>query len=220
MKFRFYIMYCIFLVLFVSCKQTGNKLELINGGNAIDKLTPEIAKKFTGWIENKENNLLQEKTISDITFSALYKPHDYMAMLEIGNTDSMNTTKFETIKQSYEGMDYFTFKIATDKTKDELLKYKTSTSNEYYSRLEYYSFKAQDDFMLLSGKDSLQCKLFHFERTFGLAPVLTFVLGFQGARKKGEDLTLAYNDRIFSSGMIKLNYSVEVLNSIPTIKIK
>ncbi len=201
----------------------------VSGGNSPGKFSffgaPEKPEPLTSaamldWVESKENQLLNEKTIDDMNYSSLYKPHAYMCLLEAGNHSGMNSSELEKIKSAYSGMEYFTFKISTAKTQEELLRYKAAGSDEYYRRLEYYSFKAQEDFALLAGKDSLKCKLFHFERTFGLAPILTFVLGFQGERKPEQDLTLVYNDRIFSNGIIKLHYGAETLNAIPELKIK
>ncbi len=209
----------LFLAVY-SCSQ--NKGTNVNEPvHTIKKPEPLKPVEMVNWVEDQENGLLQQKTIDDLSFSALYKPAQYMSIVELHKMKvDIDSGKFEQVQQSYKGMEYFTYKISTDKTNDELLKYKTSSSDEYYQRLEYYSFKAQNDFYLIAGKDSLPCKLFHFERTFGLTPVLTFVLGFQGERKPAQDLTLVYNDKIFSNGLIKLNFGLESLSSIPAVTIK
>ncbi len=212
----FFILLCSF-----SCTNSeADKQATIKAEAAtIKKSDPLTPNEMIRWVENKDNGLFQEKTIEDITFSALFKPIHYMTVIEYRNVLNPTPEQLKKAEETYAGMTYFTYKMSTDKTQDELLKYKLSSSDEYYHRLEYYSFKAQNDFSLVSGNDTIACKLFHFERTFGLAPVLTFVLGFKGEPKTDRDFTLIYKDRIFNKGLIKLNYSPEILNSIPKIKL-
>jgi hypothetical protein len=229
MKGRVYIMFCLTsclaLVLFACNNVAGERgsAELTNK-SAISPSSktsePKISLKpaeYIQWVENPENGFLLEKSINEFTYVALYKPVDYSSLVEIATLEKINPDKFKEVKKTYEGMEYFTFKITCSATNDELLRYKSSSSSEYFNRLEYFSFKAQNDFNLLNGSDTVKCDLFHFERSFGLAPVLTFVIGFTKPQKQLGPITLIYEDKIFKNGIIKLLFEEAVLNSEPEL---
>ena len=172
---------------------------------------------YRNWVENPENGLISEKNIDEFSFQAFYQPTAYLALAESEKIEKKDILDHQ---QAYEGMAYFTFKIKCNKTNDELLRYKLPYMQEYYNRLDYYSFKAQNDFSLFDGKDTLSCGLFHFERTFGLAPIITMVIAFP-YKHSGEgirsDLVLSYDEHIFGKGIIRMKFDKETLNNIPQL---
>lgn len=199
----------------------SDKASFFSFGNSKEK-TKLSPNEFIEWVENPEHKLSLTKTIDEFTFNAIYKPISYLALIEETDTSEITLANFNKIKDSYKGMKYFTFKIRCDKTNDELLKYNLPTVQDYYNRLDYYSFKAQNDFSLFDGKDTIACELYHFERTFGVAPILTFVLGFpmkEGSEKKVSDMFLSYNESIFGKGIIRMKFDKNVLENIPELEI-
>lgn len=184
------------------------------------------APDYTSWVENKSNGLKVEKRIGDITYSALYKPCAYVAMMDIGKKELTAERLKEKVKE-YEGMQYFTFKITAPDQGQELLKWKIQSDQEYYSRLEYFSFNMQKDFKLIDGKDTLDCAMYHFERVYGLEPSATFVLAFPlltqeqaGSGKRSyTDKTIGYTDQVFGGGNIYMTIRGEDLNRLPEIKL-
>ena len=184
--------------------------------NEVQKLSLK-PMEYIKWVEDPENGFLLEKNINEFSYVALYKPGNYSTLVEMAVLEKINEEKFKEVQKTYEGMNYFTFKIACSETKDELLRYKSSSSSEYFNRLEYFSFKAQNDFNLLNGTDTIKCELFHFEGSFGLAPVLTFVIGFSRPEKQLGPMTLIYEDRIFKNGTIKLLFPKETLSNEPEL---
>jgi hypothetical protein len=175
---------------------------------------------YMHWVENKNNGLLIEKNIGEITFSALYKPYPYLATMELRN-DSINEKKIKEKIKEYEGLQYFTFKIAANDQQRELLKVNMRSEGDYYSRLEYFSFEMQHDFKLIEGKDTLDCALYHFERVYGLAPYATMVLGFPltkaGEQKQYQNKTISYTDKIFGAGKVNMTFKGENLNRLPEL---
>ncbi|MDP2388374.1 MAG: hypothetical protein Q8M29_18520 [Bacteroidota bacterium] len=217
-----YLVIAVLAVFLVSCNNSeSGSAAAIDGistssQNEVQKLSLKPVE-YIKWVEDPENGFLLEKNINEFSYVALYKPGNYSTLVEMAVLEKINEEKFKEVQKTYEGMDYFTFKIACSETKDELLRYKSSSSGEYFNRLEYFSFKAQNDFNLLNGTDTVKCELFHFERSFGLAPVLTFVIGFSKPEKQLGPMTLIYEDRIFKNGTIKLLFEEEVLNNEPEL---
>jgi hypothetical protein len=182
--------------------------------------------EYMFWIEDKDNGVRVEKTIGKINFSAQYKPYEYMAIMELKNA-ALTEEKIKETAAAYEGLQYFTFKITATDEQKELLKVGVQSEQEYFSRLEYFSFEMQKDFRLIEGKDTLPCGLYHFERVYGLAPYATVVLGFplkkeeqdSEGKKNYEDKTLGYTDKVFGTGNVYMTIKGENLNQMPELVI-
>jgi hypothetical protein len=229
MKRDFKIVICLLTLLcFYACsrknegstdeKQAASLMETITG--SAPSTLP--VNDYMNWVEDKNNGLLIEKNIGAITFSALYKPYSYLAVLEL-RKDSINEKKLKEKEKEYEGLQYFTFKIAANDQQQELLRVNAGSESDYYSRLEYFSFEMQHDFKLIEGRDTLDCALYHFERVYGLAPYATVVLGFPfakgGQQKTYQNKTISYTDKIFGAGKVNMTFKGEKLNKIPELKV-
>lgn len=219
-------------ILFVACNNESNtggtSSSEINEGEStasffsgsVQKLEPAA---YVNWVESDDNGLKVSKAIGDFTFTALYKPLEYLALSEL--RDSITKKAVEDKVSEYEGMQYFTFRISAKDQQKELLKVNIKSDNEYYNRIEYFSFKMQNDLKLIDGKDTLNCILFHFERVYGLAPFATFVVGFpltkeeeKNMKKKTyNDKTFFYDDRVFGTGHIYMTIKEKNLNQIPEL---
>lgn len=180
---------------------------------------------YKEWIEDPQNGYVIQKKVSDFTFSAIHKPLEYLALQELKNQDVINQKQVKEKIEAYSGLQYFTFRIAAEAQSNELLKVNLSSEDEYYKRIEYFSFKMQDDLKLIDGEDTLSCSLFHFERVFGLAPYATFLLGFpqitnettNHKKKNSRSKTLLYDDRMFGVGKIYMTFKEENLNQVPEL---
>lgn len=174
--------------------------------------------EYISWCENPENGLINSKQIGNFNYSAFYKPLNYLALKEINYTEPFVKSKFESAFKEYGNMQYVSFRITDTKGNQELLKSSIRNESEYYARLEYLSFKMQQDFKLIDGKDTLPCTLYHFERVYGLAPYATFVLGFPESKNKDSDKQIVYEDNLFNSGIIYLTFNKDVLSNLPKLK--
>lgn len=180
--------------------------------------------EYMRWVEDKENGLKVEKKIGEMTYMAQYKPYDYLSVLELKNETIDDKRLKEKIK-NYEGMQYFTFRITAEDQQQELLRKNIASDQEYYSRIEYFSFNMQKDFKLIDGKDTLDCELYHYERVYGLAPYATFVLGFpltkdeEKNNRSHRDKTIGYTDHVFGSGNIYMTIKGEDLSRVPELKL-
>ncbi len=224
------VMMCLLFVCF-SCNEAGFSAQ---EGNEVAaehvagemKNIPLAPSEYVEWIENRQNGMATTKKLNDIVFSLLYKPDAYEALVRLKG-DSLTETTLNDVKKELKGMQYYTLRIATLDNKGELLKHKLETTDEYYRRIEYCSFKMQDDIKLIDNGDTLPCRLFHFERVFSVAPEATFVLAFEDTRtgkdvEQGNyagDKILSFNDGIFELGRINLLIGKAYLNNIPKLDI-
>ena len=179
--------------------------------------------EYVDWIEDPANGLLVKKDVGDYNFTILYKPLDYIIIKE-KKDDKLKKEDLQTEKSEIEDLQYFTFKIGLKANSGDLLKYNLTKVNDYYARVEYFSFAMQNDLKLLDGNDTLNCILHHFERTFGLAPYCNFVLGFKLSENSPgkivthfSDKTLIYNDRVLGIGPIKLTVKGNNIKNIPKL---
>jgi len=226
-------------IVFSSCSDTVEKnetsfLQKIQNsifGSAVKTKKKEKlnVKEYVTRVEDAENGIKANKTIGNFTYSVLYKPYEYLALLEL-KKDSLTQQKIKEKTKEYDGYQYFTFRITSEKQTDELLKVNLKSENEYYARLEYFSFNMQNDIKLIEGTDTLNCVLFHFERIYGLAPYATFILGFPLTETEGRiqdekkemiytDKTILYTDKVFGGGNVYITIKAENLNSVPELVI-
>lgn len=172
---------------------------------------------YRKWVQDNENGLLQERQIEDIVFRAQYKPADYVILREY--KDKLSDSLLKARREELKGMHYLDLKLSVAGPAKDILKYGVSTENELYQRMYYFSFGFQDDLYLLDGEKKIPCSLYHFERSYDMAPERTFVLGFAGEEAdNGKDLLLVIDSPELGVGTVKLRFSKDNLNSIPELK--
>jgi hypothetical protein len=171
--------------------------------------------EFVEWCKDADNGLVKAKRLEDITFSLQYKPAAYVLCTE---NDSMNAASAELTKEMSEldGLDYYDFTIKLTEGTGELLKYRVGSYHEYDARVNYMSFGMQNDVKLIAGSDTLDCQLFHFERTYDIAPYATLLLAFP--KTAGAGRTFLYEDKLFGKGIVKFTFTKEELGSVPQLQ--
>lgn len=167
-------------------------------------------EKYIRYIENPENGLMVKKNIGDYQFSLLYKPTEYIILK---SKDSLLTTQgMETEKQKYKGMQYYTFRIMQNKTGEE----ESSVENNPVLT-DYLDNYAENDFLLICGKDTLPCLLYHFERSYNAAPYQNILLGFAETKDQSLTRTLVFNDKALGTGIVKMSVSNQSIQNIPAL---
>lgn len=173
-------------------------------------------ENYVEWIKNPANGLNKTKQVNDIKFNLQYKPAEYLVLLE--NKGDIDLDQIKKEISGFEGFHYFTFTIKKDDWNQELLKYNIQSQDEYMARVNYFAFEAQKDLMLVEGRDTSACTIFHFERNYGIAPDLRLLLGFKDKSPTVlNDFKLIFYDRVFQAGIIKINIDQNSLQSIPKI---
>lgn len=214
MKAKCFILLFSIILIFESCSKFNNGY-LGNKSN----LKVFSQKEYVLWMQDPKNGFCKTKETEDIIYTCQYRSYDYIICLENkGNPVSVSARK-ERIEE-LKGMDYFEFTIRLVSETGELLKHNLSSTADYSSRVQYFAFDMQRDIQIKHGDEELQpCELFHFERTYDVAPYARFLLGFKKPEKsKCQDVLVAYNDRIFNKGSIKFTFSKDDFNKTPKLQ--
>lgn len=174
---------------------------------------------YVQWVNNPENGLLKKKIIPPLTVEVLYKPLAYI----VANEERSNAIPKEVYEQRVKelgSLQYYTLKLGIIDENLDVTNYEVTNNAEQQERLNYLSFAMQKDIKLIDGKDTLPCKLFHFERSYDLSSARTFVLAFdQLETNQNQSKTLVLDLPYFKTGPIKLNYKTADLEAIPSLKL-
>ncbi|MDP2384968.1 MAG: hypothetical protein Q8M29_01235 [Bacteroidota bacterium] len=172
------------------------------------------------WVEDPNNNLRQEKKLGELTFTIQYKPSQYIICKEYDGFDKMTADTLAKESEQLDDMQYFNIRVKIDGFNDEFLKYNLAPSQSYEDRVKYFSFEMQRDLKLVDGTDTLDCALFHFERTFNVAPYGNFMAAFPRPDKnKITTKTFVYNDKYLGSGSVKFLFKATDLKEIPKLSL-
>jgi hypothetical protein len=181
------------------------------------KLTP---LEYVVWVENPDNGLKVERSWDHYKLTLQYEPLEYVTLKDIGKLE-VTAAEFNKKKKEFGNYQYYLLTIKDTLGNEELLKSDLNDKNEYYSRVEYFSFEMQKDLLLAEGTDTLNCLLHHFERIYGIAPYATFILAFEKTKHSDEsNKTLIYSDRALGIGIAKIKIREENLENIPELVLK
>lgn len=177
-------------------------------------------QEYGNWVQTPGNGCIKVKTIGDITFKLFHKPIDYIICSE-NDFQDIPSTLYESRFKELDGLEYFDLRIEKKEQNGDLLKLVSGDYSGYDALVKYYSFKVGDDISLMSNQDTIKCEFFHFERTYGSVPYLSFVIAFPKTNeiKNSTELVFVLNDRVFNKGLIKFSYSQQELTNIPKLKL-
>lgn len=171
---------------------------------------------FLRWMAEHRAELTDSQQQDYITSTLTYLPSDWLAVNEISN---QYPQQIAAAQKEYEGLELYRLRVAATSGQGDVLQLQAASTDEYYHRVEYFSFGLQNDLRLLVGPDTLPCRLFHFERNYGAAPYMDFMLGFDQKEGNNFDRTLIYDDRVYSGSTIQLTIPFKNINSIPNLQL-
>ncbi len=174
------------------------------------------AKAFLG--EEKDKGFYETK-LKDVNFKLSYIPAEAMALRELGDLSQASQASFDTLVKSYEGVLFFDMAISIDHFNEEMIHYGIVTNDEasFENRVAYYAFGMQKDINLISGKDTIPCTVYHYERNYGVSPQNHFMLGFRASHVK--ELVLVYDNQLLATGPVKFALKEQDLTYHPKITI-
>ena len=191
----FFVAVLISFGIFYSCSQLGGagqetvvRLQ-VSEGQAEEACREVMTSRLGGYDEEQ------------LHFSWHFIPSVFYALQ---SADSNGIQKEDL--DSYAGSSSFLLEIKADKYHDELLKFRMNEVNDYYRRIEYYSFHFHKDVQLVVDGDTFPCRSHHFERTYGVAPTVKISVNFPVPEEKlvnASQVKLELYDRIFGQGIIK-----------------
>lgn len=228
---RFLIFLLAPLVLFsYGCKNQYAEAHLEKGTDEIVLANVEVEEvpaelppsEYINWIKNTRHGLTASGIQNHITYSALFTPIEFVALQQI-TPENISKDLFDEVKKSLEGVQYFTLSLMTPSGED-IVSYKTFSEKQKEERYQYYSYQFQHDLKLVDGNDTLQCVMFHHERTFGVIPYTNFLLGFPLTGGLEENVvnnkTLLVNDKNTGVKPVALAITATALNQIPKLIVK
>ena len=195
-----------------------DKSEAISENATLENVGMEMPLvEFNAWVAAEENNLVKSKSVSEINYKMSFVPKELMAFNEL-KSQEYTKEEFETALTHYKDMSYFNFRIEIPEGEGELLKHKLSSPQQYDARINYMSFKMQQDIILVQNNDTLFPGIFHFERIFEIAPFTTVMIAFDNQKFNPEkEFTIIYNDQLFNKGYLKYYYQPNLLIDLPKI---
>lgn len=185
-----------------------------------DKLSSEEYVNY--WVNlDTRSDFVKSKKIAEFNYTLKYLPLEFLISNDLGKTNP-SQVQIDSLKTSYEGMEYYELKISIDDFKNETIKYQLQDMGQYQNRLSYVSFSMQNDITMVVNQERIApCKLYHFERTFGLAPYMKVLIGFSKEDMSNNitERTIVFNDNLFNKGLIKFNWSSQKLLETPKITV-
>lgn|GEM_PF-897290 len=174
--------------------------------------------EFVAYIKTAEH-LNKTKTIGDVQYQITHLPKEYMASNEIRD-DNVAQSVFDSIRNTYDGVEYYMIKIEVPGAGMELAKINLSYQAEYEERIKYLSFDMQNNLKAITDDSSeINCTVYHFERTYNITPYSTFLIGFPDEKLKSSKFrTVVLNDNLFNNGLIKFKLSLDQLLNTPILK--
>lgn len=158
---------------------------------------------YKSWLKSNESRHYASKELGGIKFSALLETPIYSFIKAEGFSEKM---KFDD--SNYSDQIRIEFELTALAGNGELAKYDVSGRDEYNERVNYYSFKFQDDIFLVLDADTVPCGMAVWEREFNAAPRIKHQLLFTKpeGRKSFNDIQMVFYDRIFDNGIVKLKF--------------
>jgi hypothetical protein len=195
-----------------SCKELNSNGE-VEGTETPSSLHP---LDYIKYIENPKNGLNITKSEGLNDYQLQFKTAEYMIAKSEEKVE-LEKSFVQKEKKEFGNVSYFTLKIKTNSGEQDILKEGVSSAEEFGGRVAYFSFFMQQDLFLVRDKDTTPCSIFHFERTYGIAPYCTVLFGFENKDNKNEGCQILYSDRLFSKKILSFNLLEESLKKIPRL---
>jgi hypothetical protein len=175
-----------------------------------DGLSPQ---EYAQWVEDPANGLNITKSEKGYRFNLHYQPIEYIVALQLRQSE----IREDVLKQETEKMkdlQYYTFKLSTATGHPVF----SGDSLQFPEKMIYLLSGMQKDMVLLEGKDSLPCKLFHFEEANGVLPYDNCVLAFEKTKGAEHDKTFLYKAEKLGIDWIKIPLKATEISKIPKLK--
>lgn len=175
---------------------------------------------YIEWVNDPKNGMMLSKEIGEYRFDLLYKPSEYIAILELESLDSITDEYIQKRKKELTGIQHLTLTI-TSKNGESILKDGSMSPENYQNKLYYFTTLIKDDLKIIQAEDTFNCLLTHFERNYELAPYNKIVLIFEdnNPENKSESKLFNYYDNILEVGPVLFTIRASALGNLPELKI-
>ena len=179
-------------------------------------------KAYIQWVKATENGLHKQKEIYPLKVDLLYTPKDY----QIANNLKTNTIQESIYKKEQDrlgNLQYYHLKLSIVDKEGQLDvgNYQIRSISEQQKRLGYLSFGMQKDIYLIEQGDTLPCVLYHYEQSYDVKPVRSFLVAFdQRSDSKSQSKTFILDSPVFGTGPMKIQIEASDLLNVPYLKIQ
>ncbi len=215
MRILLYMSGLVFLGSLYACSNSAG----IHQGNipatAADSIPLDAIHETAEDIQEASRNLYENE---EFVYSCSYVP----SFRFIREQDAEGTN-LEDIRSEYASRSSFLLELKVKKYHDEMLKYGIQSVNDYYSRIEYYSFHAAPDIRLITDSDTVSASQCHFERTYGLAPTIRLSVQFPVPEEQlngNSAVRIQFFDRIYHQGIVNFKLLPELIHNYKVFKPK
>ncbi len=171
--------------------------------------------EYMQYVEKENNGLKHIKQIGDMSFQMQYCPTEYLLLNEY-KTEYLPHEVVEERLINNDSMLFFKLRIKADGSND-VLNYQIDSGDDYYARVQYLSYGFEENIALVQGIDTIFPALFHFERTYGIAPFADFMLAFNAGIGEDDSFQILVDDKVFDNGLLKFSYKEEDIRTIPEL---
>ena len=169
--------------------------------------------EYVRWVEDEKNGLKIKQQDAPYTYELQYQPVEYLAVRQTKSLQiSSSVLKAEMQKRG--DLEYFTFKMWNEISRGIL----SDKELEIENKSSYLLSGLQNDMMLLSGQDTLQCVMLHFESANNLIPYDQCVLAFEPAADDKEDMIFLFRSDKYKPGWVRMTINRENIKKIPKLK--
>lgn len=179
-----------------------------------------LPSDYVRYVSNPDNGLKRSKRVGQLQVDLQYKPIPYLIANELRRND-IQRSQFQERQQELSGSQYYNLQLSVPgDPQRNIISYGLRSEAELQERLYYLSFGMQHDIRLIDGADTLRPMLYHFERSYDLAPHRTFVLAFEQApENKDQDKTLILDSPVLATGPLKLKIESKAIQNLPPLKL-
>lgn len=177
-------------------------------------------ENYIKWVESERNGLTKRHIERGLEYIITYCPVDYMIAKEFKCREVSKAT-YEKRKKDLLGFEYFKLRIQNSDSKEEVLLHGLSNQQEYTERVDYLSYGFDENLFIVRNdfKDTVPAALYHFERTYGVAPYIDFIISFkEDSSLKDKRIQFLLNDNVFSNSIVSRDYKKDFTDT-PTLKL-
>jgi len=173
---------------------------------------------YLKWMSDSNNGMVKQKEINGLIYEVKYLTPESMALNELRTTDP-GKENFEKVEKRYKGMDYFIIRLF-DKSGSHIHNYLQKEGRDPDAVEAYLNYSAEKDWQMLSGNDTTKCALFTFSKTYGVSNEFACEMAYAAdSARRGNDITVEWNDRALDNGTLKFLFSAKDLDRIPQIRL-
>jgi hypothetical protein len=177
-------------------------------------------REYLAYLNDKDNGLLQEKSVGGIVFKAKYLPPDYQAYLANNGTYANQNEKNEA-EAKYSKTLCFMISIRPDNSETDILRLNASGYREFAERVEILSFDAYNFIGLECGDKKLKPTIAFLENLNSPEQSRNIIIGFEKTKLDPDEemLLLTFRDELFGTGLSKFCFQTKDLSSTPKIQL-